>query len=229
VQSSQIWTAALFYGTAQGLLLLFAMLIGHRGRRLSNTLLAAMLFWSVIHVANSLLVSVGLNVKVPWLLYVTVVVSPAVGPLYYFYTRSLLAPEYRPNVYIAAVVLILPGLLWLTRMIWEPFNLDAQAAWFLKMRDGTPVPLRIHDLAFPAAAMGYLLIFLVLTWRYVHRARLEIRKYFAKQAGGYVVWLGLLGGGLLVYVVVALASLLYMATIRQYSITEYRSQVRQPG
>lgn len=220
LKNNQFWTFALAYGAAQGLFLFFALLLSPRGRRLANALLAAMMLWSTIHTAHSLLVATGLITKVPWIFYVSMVLGPAVGPLYYFYTKSLLAPGYKPNALIAAALIVVPGLLYLAPFVASPFGPKEWAQWFLDLRDCRTIPIDLNSVYIGALLMLYLAVFLVLTWRYIGRVKQDIGDCFGREAGRYFVWLRILGSGLGLYAVIVMAFLIKMVVTFEHSITE---------
>ncbi|MGA0555592.1 helix-turn-helix domain-containing protein [Larkinella sp. VNQ87] len=84
----------LLLGTAQGFILAALLWFNRKGRRLSNRLLAFL-----VGLLASASLAVGIPIMNPWINlfvdFVPLIIVMPVGPLVYFYTRSVLDPDFR--------------------------------------------------------------------------------------------------------------------------------------
>ncbi|WP_421826307.1 helix-turn-helix domain-containing protein [Larkinella sp.] len=84
----------LLLGTAQGFILAALLWLNPRGIRLSNRLLAVL-----VGLLASASLAVGIPIVNPWINlfvdFVPLIIIMPLGPLLYFYTRSLLEPDFR--------------------------------------------------------------------------------------------------------------------------------------
>ncbi|MFC5412429.1 helix-turn-helix domain-containing protein [Larkinella bovis] len=84
----------LLLGTAQGFILAALLWFNRKGNRVSNRLLAAL-----VGLLASASLAVGIPILNPWINlfvdFVPLIIIMPVGPLVYFYTRSVLDPDFR--------------------------------------------------------------------------------------------------------------------------------------
>jgi AraC-like DNA-binding protein len=199
IPNQQIWAAVLFYGAAQGLMVSVALLFLRRGRRAANILLSAVVFTATFSVASWFLVATGLMAKVPFMVYGPLFLGTALGPLFYFYTKTLLRPDYKLKILLAVVLIATPDLLRfldiLRRGIYPADLIEMYGNW----RQGTEYTFRRFMLIKPTILTSYLLLFLYLAWRQIRLAEATFRDQHADGARRHVAWLKVLNVGLCLF------------------------------
>jgi AraC-like DNA-binding protein len=210
------------YGAPQGLLLCLLPLFNRRGRILANVLLSVLMLALTIHIVNSFLIATGAISRAPAFLYIALLLAPAVGPLYYYYTRCLLVPDYRPRPWVATALIVIPGLLWAAWILIDPPATAGNVDDVMAARDGSPQRFVSAVELWPHfALLGYLGAFLVLTLRFIKRIGKEIRAHFSDTAARHMIWLRILGAGLSVYIAIFAVGLVKMAVTREFTIADH--------
>ena len=188
-QDYDVWTAVLFYGVAQGLVLSAALLFNRRGRRAANRLLSVILFAGALGYFPFLLIVAGVFDKAPLTLYTSVFLSGSIGALFYFYTKYLLEPEYKPHIPTIVVAAALPGLVRVTELAIRGVDSMMLVRWAAFLRGGGKIPGAIDDLAVPIALALYSFVFITLALINVRRTERMLYERFAEGARKHALWL----------------------------------------
>jgi AraC-like DNA-binding protein len=216
--SQQIWAVVLFYGAAQGVVVSAALLILKRGRRAANVLLSAVVFVTTIGVTSWFLAASGLLIRVPFMSYGLLYLGVAIGPLFYFYTQTLLRPNYKPRVYLVLLLALVPDLLRVLDLIRIGNGPESLASFAMAARDGTIHAFPRTPLIKPAVLTGYMLVFLFLSWRQIRRAEAASKDLYSNGARSHVVWLKVLNAGITLFAVTVVLYLLNLVIFGKWAI-----------
>jgi AraC-like DNA-binding protein len=208
----------LFYGIAQGTVLAGALLFGRRGRKAANVLLSAMLISSITVVVPWWLGIMGWIEKAPWSMYVTILLGPAIGPLYYFYTRALLYPDYKPKIVFVALAALLPGSLRLVEMLYRWLDTDVVIDQVYRLLEGEAMTADPSNMVGPILDITYRFFFVYLAWRLIRRTAKRLVNEYAEGVRRYFTLLNVLTVGLCVIMANAVATWIIMLTTREYTI-----------
>jgi AraC-like DNA-binding protein len=196
--SQQVWSILLFYGAVQGTLLAGALLFNPRGRRLANVFLSAMLLNSVIHALPFCLLTIGVLEDFPHTISVAFIFMPAIGPLFYFYTRALLQPDYTPRFLLVAIATLLPGTLRFIELNLGISDMDEAVASFYELLEFGVVPIARESMISLFVVIAYTIVFLFASWKVIKRMEHGLRVQYAGATGRHFKWLKFLAAAVLV-------------------------------
>lgn len=214
----QVWGVVLFYGAVQGLVLAFALFFNRRGRRAANALLSAMLISSSSVFVPWWLGIMGWIDDAPQSMYAAILLAPAIGPLYYFYTRTLLSPGYKPRILVVIAAALLPGSVRLVEMLNRWLDSDAVIDKVNRLIEGEELANSPPDLIGPLAHMTYALVFIYLAWRIIRKTEKTLVEEFSDGARRHVLLLKLLISGLIVISANSVAMWIFMLATHKYVV-----------
>jgi AraC-like DNA-binding protein len=196
--SREVWSVLLIYGVVQGTLLAGALVLNPRGRRLANVFLAALLMITVGHALPFCLLTNGVLEKFPHAISAPVILLPALGPLFYFYTRTVLQPDYKPGILVVAITTLLPGAARFAEWKLAGADLDVVVTFFYALMEIDMLPIsRLHSV--PLVLLNaYTMIFLFAAWRLVKLMDHDLRVQYAGATDRHLAWLRFLAIGLLI-------------------------------
>jgi AraC-like DNA-binding protein len=196
--SREVWSVLLIYGVLQGTLLAGALLINPRGRRLANVLLAGLLLISVVHALPYCLLTIGVLQKFPHMISVAFILVPGMGPLFYFYTRALLRPDYTPRILLVAIATLAPGLARFIEWISAVTDMDEVVDGYYHFLESGAVPIAREDTISLFIVIAYTIVFLFAAWRLIKRMEHELSVQYAGATRRHFKWLKFLAAALLV-------------------------------
>jgi AraC-like DNA-binding protein len=214
----QVWSAVLFSGGVQGLVLAVALLFNRRGRRLANVLLSLMLISSVGIILPWSFIAAGLFGTAAHTLFVDLLLTATIGPLFYFYTRALLSPDYKPDVYHVVLATVFPGLLMVSHWIFIGVNTDRALAMVHRYVEGAGLHICYVCLAFSAFPVLYMTPFVCLAWRHARRTETRLKNEYSGGISRHIAWLKILSAVLFLVVVQAVVSYTSMVAIAKDTI-----------
>jgi AraC-like DNA-binding protein len=176
-----------------------------RGRRAANVLLSAVVFSTTISVTAWFLVASGLLSRVQFLAYLPVYLGASLGPLFYFYTKTLLNPDYKPRIYLVVALVLLPEL---ARYMELYFAGVDPARLANALHEGATITLRRSRLVPPYILTLYLLMFLFLARRQIRRSETTHNNAFSDGASSHLAWLKTLNASLFLFSAVVVVFLL---------------------
>lgn len=88
------WALLLLFGALQGGFLALSLLLHPRGKKVSNRLLAILLLIFSLHLTEYVLLASGLYTRMPWAIGLSLPAIFLIGPLYYFYSTTLLTASF---------------------------------------------------------------------------------------------------------------------------------------
>ena len=193
------WAMILFYGAAQGLFLAGALVSRQRGRQLSNMFLSGLVLINAMVVVYWLFVALGLTEFVAPIVYVTSIFLLGTGPLFYFYARTLLYPEYTPR--IRTVVLLVPvagairlGLEGIGRLTTGAIVEQAD-----QWHETAVASVTLMEKVGLLLQTAYLFVFLFLAWRCIRGIEVKLQDERTAGSGPHITWLKILNGSLFLF------------------------------
>lgn len=174
---------------AQGAVLFAALLFNRRGRKAANRLLAVILLAGAGGYLPILLIVADVFDKAPFTLYTSVFMSASVGSLFYFYTRCLLEPAYKPRILKIVMLAGLPGLVRVSELAFRGVDAALLVRWATFLRDGGKIQGSYDDMAAPIALALYSFAFIGLALMNVRRTEKLLYQRFAEGARKHALWL----------------------------------------
>jgi len=95
ISKIDVWSLLLIMGAAQGLILLFVLLISKRGNRKANLFLSILLFILILNIIEYLSISSGVYNYFPHLYGLKISIWYLIGPLIFYYTKLLITKNYK--------------------------------------------------------------------------------------------------------------------------------------
>lgn len=165
------------------------MFFNRRGRKAANRLLSVILFAGALGYFPFLLITADVFDKAPLTLYASVFLSASIGSLFYFYTRCLLDPAYKPPVLKIVLFASLPGLVRVSELALRGADSALLIRWAFLLRDGGKIQGAIDDLAVPIAIALYSFLFVSFALLNVRRTEKMLYEQFAEGARKHAMWL----------------------------------------
>jgi AraC-like DNA-binding protein len=221
-QHQQIWAAILFYCALQGVCVSGSLLLVRRGRRIANRFLAAMVGSVTAAVITWFLIAAGLLRYVPAFVYAPYFMDSMLGPLFYFYARTLLHPHYHPRTRAVAATLLLPVCARILYLYLMDADMGRLVSMYELLRDSDYLTFSRVVLIAPTTAMLYSVFFIFLAWRRIRSFEQYYNREFSTGASQHVRWLKILNVSLfcLVFLMVGAFAFLYIVP-RWYAWIDY--------
>ena len=119
-----LWSILLLFGVLQGIFFAATLLFYQKGNKISNRLLAFLLFIFSLHLAEYVMVASGLYRQAPHFIGATLPVVFLIGPIYYLYASSLLQEDF--HIDLKRVLHFVPAVF--CYLVLLPFYAQAAAA-----------------------------------------------------------------------------------------------------
>ncbi len=196
-----LWSSLLAFGVFQGLLLALVLLSFKRS--ISVYFLVGMVLILVLNLFNYLLLSTNLFLEIPHLVYIFTPLMYLIGPIYYWYIKSILVSEYQLT--IKSLVHLLPfvvGILFLLPFFILDGNEKTQLleSYYQSRR----IPLSLATFSF--ISVQILQSFLYIFWSNKY-LRTFAEKGKSRQVKTKVIWLQRFSLSFLIYWLIDLIAL----------------------
>jgi len=213
------WSIVLSWGTIQGLLIAAALLANPRGRRLANVLLAVTVAGNTTVIAYWMFIALGRAELTPYVIYIGRLAAPAIGALFYFYTRALLEPEYKLPVPLFLTATLAPGLIRIAQLTWDGIRPDSAVENARNMNADASTGAPLGDLIWAIVQTLYILGFLYLAWRHIQRAAGTLESEYSHTARRHILWLRSFAAGIFLYGALSVALVVILATTQRFPAT----------
>ncbi len=188
-----LWSSLLAFGVFQGLLLILVLLSIKRSS--SVYFLVGMVLILVLNLFNYLLLSTNLFLELPHLVYLFTPLMYLIGPIYYWYIKSILQSEYRLT--LKSLVHLVPFLISIL-VLFPFFTLQTEEKMLLleSYYDSRRIPLSFPTFLF--ISIQILQSFLYILWSNKH-----LKEYAklgsSRQVRTKVIWLQRFSLAFLIY------------------------------
>jgi AraC-like DNA-binding protein len=192
VEIKTFWLIAMCYVALQGLVLAVTIMFCRRGRRSANVLMS--LIMTATFTANLpwLFTVTGWLERAPFVYYVSFLIGLSTGPIYYYYTRTLLQPDFKLRIPLVVILALLPGSV---RIInWAQHNFgpaDAAVALYGFMTIKV-VYIAPSQHLFSIILVVYYVAWILCAFRCVWRVKSRLKRQVADDANGRLAWLNVL-------------------------------------
>jgi AraC-like DNA-binding protein len=220
--SHEIWSVFLFSGAVQGLLLAGTLFFNPRGRRLANALLATMLLSSVLILLSPMLMALKEFRATALTWELGFFLTASIGPLFYFYTRALLYPEYKPRILYVFLTAVLPGLVRVSH--WHYVGMDFNETLAMvsgaiaRVDEGIDLHLCYICVTWATIQRLYSLPFIYLAWRHVTRTESRLMDEYSGGVSRHIKWLKLITAVLVIVALHGVVSWSYLMVTRKFTI-----------